>query len=185
MIRFSSTPRRRRGLADSCCGPHRACLSIAKLWTVVWPFQIASSPQYGDGPAGGVLTELGVSGSRTVSLIIDAVCVFGSTTDRSSALSSSAPYTGPLAFTVGIALVACDLVVQIDLRVSPVPHRDHDVALLALRTRRLGRGKLACRDPICPVRVHAERTCAADLRESRAHASASLSRLDPLIPRRT
>jgi len=29
----------------------RACLSIAKLWTVVWPFQITSSPQYGDGAA--------------------------------------------------------------------------------------------------------------------------------------
>ena len=33
----------------------RACLSIAKLCALAWLVQIASSPQYGDGCAGGVL----------------------------------------------------------------------------------------------------------------------------------
>src|SRR4029077_8465998 len=60
----------------------RPCLSIEKLCTVVLLFQIASSPQYGDGAAGGVFTELGVSGSRTVSLIWLAVFLLGSITGR-------------------------------------------------------------------------------------------------------
>src|SRR5215831_11200081 len=60
----------------------RPCLSIAKLCTVVLLFQIASSPQYGDAAAGGVSAELGVSGSRTVSLTMLAVLVFGSITGR-------------------------------------------------------------------------------------------------------
>ena len=41
------------GLRTRAAAQTRACLSIAKLWTVVWLFQIASSPQYGDGAAGG------------------------------------------------------------------------------------------------------------------------------------
>ena len=47
----------------------RPCLSMAKLCTVVLLFQIASSPQYGEAAAGGWSPELGVSGSRTISLI--------------------------------------------------------------------------------------------------------------------
>ena len=60
----------------------RPCLSIAKLWTVVWLFQIASSPQYGDGAAGGVFAELGVFGSRTVSFTWLGALRVGSTTGR-------------------------------------------------------------------------------------------------------
>ena len=58
----------------------RPCLSIAKLCALAWLVQIASSPQYGDGCAGGVCASLGVFGSRTVSFTCVAVCVFGSTT---------------------------------------------------------------------------------------------------------
>src|SRR6185436_4939336 len=68
------------GLRIRAAAQTRACLSIAKLWTVVWLFQIASLPQYGDGAKGGVFAELGVSGSRTVSFTIDATFSRGSTT---------------------------------------------------------------------------------------------------------
>jgi hypothetical protein len=57
-------------------------LSIAKLWTEVWLSQITSSPQYGEGAAGGWSAELGVSASRGWTLIIDAVFVFGSITGK-------------------------------------------------------------------------------------------------------
>src|SRR5690348_8961820 len=60
----------------------RACLSIGKLWTVVWLFQIASSPQYGDAAAGLVANELGVCGSRGFSGIRLVELVFGSSTVR-------------------------------------------------------------------------------------------------------
>ena len=58
----------------------RPCLSIAKLCAVVWLFQIASSPQYGDGCGGGVFAALGVFGSRTVSFTWLAALRVGSTT---------------------------------------------------------------------------------------------------------
>ena len=55
---------------------------MAKLWTLVWLFQITSSPQYGDGAAGGVFAELGVCGSRTVIFTWLAALRVGSTTAR-------------------------------------------------------------------------------------------------------
>src|SRR5207245_8571787 len=80
------------GLRTRAAAHTRPCLSMAKLWTVVWLFQIFSSPQNGDGAMGGVSPELGVPGSRTISFIwLVAVCV-GSTEVRYSPLSSSAPY---------------------------------------------------------------------------------------------
>src|SRR5262249_31014873 len=83
-----------------------------------------------------------------------------------------------------IALVARDLVVQVHLRIGPVPHRHDDVALFALRSRRYGVRELAARDPIGPVGPHAERALAAHLREPRTHAAAAgLSRLNATIPR--
>jgi hypothetical protein len=55
---------------------------MAKLCVLVWLFQMTSSPQYGEGCAGGVLAALGVFGSRTVSFTwVTALCV-GSTTGR-------------------------------------------------------------------------------------------------------
>mgnify|MGYP003694629377 CR=1 FL=1 len=53
---------------------------MAKLCAVVCAVQIASSPQYGDGCAGGLFAWLGVFGSRTISLICVAVFFPGSTT---------------------------------------------------------------------------------------------------------
>ena len=52
---------------------------------------------------------------------------------------------------VRIAFVGGDLVVQIGLRIGPVPLGDHDVALDALRPRRRLRGKFALRDPRGPI----------------------------------
>ncbi len=65
-----------------------------------------------------------------------------------------------------IALVGRDVVVQIDLRIGPVPHRDDDVPLPALRTRRSGRRQLSVGDAVGPVRVHRQRALAANLVEA-------------------
>ena len=58
----------------------RLCASIAKLWALDWLVQIASSPQYGEGAAGGVFASLGVFGSRTCSSTFLATLLRGSTT---------------------------------------------------------------------------------------------------------
>ena len=130
----------------------RPCLSIAKLCTVVWLFQIASSPQYGDGcRRRRVRAALGVFGSRTCSFTcvarvrrrIDDGQVIGALFER--AVDRTVRVHGR------IALVARDLVVEIDLRIGPVPHRDDDVALAALRPRRRRRRQLAGGNPIGPV----------------------------------
>src|SRR5258706_13491946 len=70
------------GLRIRAAAHTRACLSIAKLCTVVLLFQITSSPQNGDGAAGGWPAELGVSGSRTTSFTWLGEFVRGSITAR-------------------------------------------------------------------------------------------------------
>ena len=82
-----------------------------------------------------------------------------------------------------IPLVARDVIVQIDLGICPVPHRDDDVPLPALRTRRSGRRQLSVGNPIGPVRVHRQRALAANLREAGTHPGARLAGLNPAIPR--
>ena len=82
-----------------------------------------------------------------------------------------------------IALVGRDLVVQVRLRIGPVPHRDDDVALAALRARR--RRRPAARPPAMrsvQSAYIASARGAADLREAGAHAAAGLSGLDAAIP---
>src|ERR1700681_4470723 len=72
------------------------------LCMLAWLSQIASSPQYGDGFMGG--GGAGVFGSRTGILTCVAVWWMGSRTGMLSVLSSGAPYSRPLAFTVGSRL---------------------------------------------------------------------------------
>ena len=57
----------------------------------------------------------------------------------------------PLALTRRVALVGRDLVVQVVLGPGPVPQREDDVALDALRPRRLRRRQLAGGDAVGPV----------------------------------
>ena len=161
----------------------RACLSIAKLCALAWLVQIASSPQYGDGCAGGVLASLGVFGSRTSSLICVAVVALRIDDGHVVGAGFERAVDRPVRVHRRIAFVARDLVVQIDLRIGPVPHRDDDVALAALRPRRRDGRQLAPRNPIGPVGPHRQRTRAADLREASAHAAAGLAGLDAAIPR--
>ena len=109
------------------------------LCMLVWLSQIGSSPQYGDG-AIGLSFEDGVFGSRTgiftcVALCCDRVedreeirALLGRAVDRAVGVDR------------GIALVGRDLVVQVVLGPGPVPQRDDDVALDALRPRRLRAG---------------------------------------------
>jgi len=70
------------------------------LWMLVRLSQIGSRPQYGDG-AIGASREDGVSGSSTGWPISEASFATGSSTGIASVLSSVAPYSLPLALTVG------------------------------------------------------------------------------------
>ena len=82
-----------------------------------------------------------------------------------------------------IALVGGDLVVEIRLRIGPVPLRHDDVALDALRpARRLG--QLARQDPVGPVGEHLDRAPAPHPVEPVRHRSAGLPRLDAPVPGR-
>src|SRR5206468_2251710 len=72
-------------------------------------------------------------------------------------------------------------IVEICLRVGPIPLRDHDVALQALRPRRFGR-QLAAGDAIGPVGEHRERAVLAHRVEAAGHLRAGLSRLDATLP---
>src|SRR5688572_33319420 len=64
--------------------------SIIWLWMLAWLSQIGSAPQNDDGAIGSSLW-FGVFASRTGCLMVDAVCVFGSSTGKKSVLFSGAP----------------------------------------------------------------------------------------------
>ena len=145
--------------------------------------QIASSPQYGDGRRRRVvrlarrlrIAHLQLDLRRRVAHRIDDRHVVGALFER--AVDRSVRVDGRIAF------VARDLVVQIHLRIGPVPHRDDDVALSALRPRGRCVGQLAPRDPIGPVARTSRARGPADLREARAHRAAGLTGLNAPIPR--
>ena len=82
-----------------------------------------------------------------------------------------------------IAPIGRDRVVQVGLRVGPVPLGDDDVALEALRPRRRGR-HFARGDAIGPVREQRERAIAAELSEAADHLRARLPGLQAPLPRR-
>ena len=90
---------------------------------------------------------------------------------------------GPLGVHGGIPLVGRDLVVEVHLRVGPVPLGDDDVPLLALRPGWRLRWQFAGEDPIGPVREHLQCRLSAHPVEMAAHAPARLSGLDAPIPR--
>ena len=73
----------------------------------------------------------------------------------------------------GIATVGGHLVVQVGLRIRPVPLGDHDVTLDALRTRRRGR-HFTAGDAIGPVGKHLQRAILAHLIETTGHLRAGL-----------
>ena len=66
-------------------------------------------------------------------------------------------------------------------RAAPVPHRQHQIALAALRTGRRLR-HLAGGDPIGPPREHLEAALAPEPRDHAAHPAAVLSGLDAAVP---
>ena len=89
--------------------------------------QIFSSPNMAKPPSIGLALSDGVFGSRTGSFT--STRFTGSAARTLSVEFSVAPKTRPLAFTGWIALVAHRCIVQVGLRVRPVPHRDHVDAL--------------------------------------------------------
>ena len=82
---------------------------------------------------------------------------------------------------VGVALVAGDLVVHHRHRVAPAPHRQDEVALLPLGTRRRRRD-LARRDAIGPVGEQAERARSTHPVQPRAHAGTAAPDLHAMLP---
>ena len=88
----------------------------------------------------------------------------------------------PLALTVGFRLSVETSIVEIRLRVGPVPLRDDDVALHALRPRRRRR-HFAAGDAVGPVGEHRQRAVLAHRVEAAGHLRAGLSGLDAPIPR--
>ena len=66
-----------------------------------------------------------------------------------------------------VALVGGDFVVQISFGIGPVPLRDHDIALHALRPRRRFRGQFAFRDAGGPIAEHLRRRAARRVERGR------------------
>ena len=83
----------------------------------------------------------------------------------------------------GVAAIGRDLVVQVRLRIGPVPFGDDHVALDALGARRRGRDGTGG-DPIGPVGEHRQRALGAELAQGADHRASGLTRLEPPQPRR-
>ena len=71
---------------------------------------------------------------------------------------------------------------QIGLGVAPVPHRDDDVALDALRALRLGLGQFAGGDAVGPVGEIAQRALGVDLADVAHHGLGGGPDLDAVAP---
>ena len=82
-----------------------------------------------------------------------------------------------------IATVRGDQVVQVSLGLAPFPGRDHDVALEALRPRRLGMRQLALGDAVGPVGKILERRTAEPSGKRVHHVLGGLARLHATHPR--
>ena len=73
-------------------------------------------------------------------------------------------------------------VVQVRLRIRPIPHRDHDVALDALRPWRRRR-HFAAVDAIGPIGEEQQRALLAHIVDAVQHLRAGLARGEPALPR--
>src|SRR5262249_20160519 len=72
---------------------------------------------------------------------------------------------------------------QVGLRTRPVPDRDHDIALGALRARRLAGRQLALGDAVGPVAEDAQAALGAEALDGLDHVLAGLAGLDATRPR--
>ena len=88
------------------------------------------------------------------------------------------PVERAVAIDRGIALVGGDLVVQVGLGARPVPHRDDDIALGALRTLRLDGWGLAVGDARGPVGQGLQAPLGAEPLDGLDHVLAGLAGLD-------
>ncbi len=165
-------PTREPAYPSRSCGPSSGCSRSLRR------------PSTATAPPAACSTELGVCGSRTLSftwlvalrLRIDDGQVIAALFERS--------VDGAVGVHGRITLVARDLVVQIDLRIGPVPQRDDDVALPALRTRRSGGRQLSMGNAVGPVRIHRQRALTANLVEAGTHPAARLAGLESGDPTR-
>jgi hypothetical protein len=72
--------------------------------------------------------------------------------------------------------------VEVRLRIGPVPHADHDVALFALRPRR-GWWQFAGLDAVAPIGQHRQRPAPAKIADLGQHVGAVLPGLHSALPR--
>ena len=136
MIRSRLAPRRRLGLADARRGPHATLLVHGEA-----VHGGLAVPDHFVAPVRRRRRRRRVRRARRLRIANDQLDLARRVPRRIddrpviAALFQRA-VDGTVGVHGGIALVGRDLVVQIDLRIRPVPHRDHDVPLAALRTRR-------------------------------------------------
>ena len=99
----------------------------------------------------------GVSASRTGAVKFDGGVLFRIEDRHHVGAVLGASRTLAVGIDRRVAPIRGDQVVQVMLVVEPIPGRDDDVALDALRPRRLRMGQLALGDAVRPVREVAER----------------------------
>ena len=83
---------------------------------------------------------------------------------------------------LGIALVGGDFVVQVSLGIGPIPLRDDDVALDALRARRRVRGQFAVLDARGPIAELFRGSLGAEVRQAVHHERGGLPGLHAARP---
>ncbi len=152
------------------------------LWTLFLLVQITSSSKYGEG--NGMFGDVGgVFGSRTVSGTLLVVCRTGSSTGMIVRAQLERSVDEAVGVERRIAPIGGHFVVQVGLRIRPVPLRDDDVALESLRTRRRGR-HLAAGDAVRPVGKHRVDAILAHVVHAARHLRAGLTRLNAALPGR-
>ena len=80
-----------------------------------------------------------------------------------------------------VSFVGRHLIVDVGGGAAPLPHREDDISLEALGTRR-GFRHGARHDPVCPVRIHIDGSISTKAVECAVHPGAALAGLDAVGP---
>ena len=156
--------------------------SIIWLWVLVWLSQIGSAPQIGR-------RRHRVGAVRRRVRVAHRVLHFGrdllQRVEHRPEVGAVLRRAIKLAIRVDrrLAPVGRDQIVHVRRRAAPVPEREDEVALEALRPLRLRERKLARGDAVCPVRPQREPALRADARRGVDHLRHRLARGDAPRPR--
>ncbi len=139
-------------------------------------------PQKFDGIAAGGKRELTLRGSSRVGIVISYGLVLDGIDDAELAVARRRRVHRAVPVHGRIVLVRRDLVVHERVVGAPIPKRDDDVALDALRARRLRR-QLSARDPVGPIREDLRAGLRAEHSELPGHVAAAHAELGAIDPR--